>query len=83
VAAEVRLYSHLFVDPDPGRLEFTEALDPASLTVRAARVEPAIAQSPAARFQFERQGYFCRDSVDDRPGRPVFNRIVALKEGYR
>jgi glutaminyl-tRNA synthetase len=82
VPAEVRLYEHLFVDPNPGRLEFTESLNPRSLAVRAARLEPAIVDAPGPRFQFERQGYFCRDAVDSRPARPVYNRIVALKDGF-
>jgi glutaminyl-tRNA synthetase len=82
VPAEVRLYEHLFVDPNPGRLEFTAALNPRSLTVCEARLEPAVVTSTAMRFQFERQGYFCRDSVDSKPGRPVFNRVVTLKDGF-
>jgi glutaminyl-tRNA synthetase len=46
-------------------------------------VEPALAQVPAGtRVQFERNGYFCADEVDSKPGSPVFNRIVTLKDTW-
>ena len=48
-----------------------------------ARLEPALASAaPGARFQFERNGYFCVDSWDSAPGRPVFNRTVGLRDTW-
>jgi glutaminyl-tRNA synthetase len=79
VAAEFRLYEHLFNDPNPGRLEFTEALNSKSLTVLRGYVERAIVESTEPRFQFERLGYFCKDE-SHRADKPVFNRTVALRE---
>jgi glutaminyl-tRNA synthetase len=82
--AEVRLYDHLFTVENPDgedpSLPFTAFLNPESLVViEGCKVEPALAGAPAgARFQFERQGYFCADP-DSKPGRPVFNRTVTLK----
>ena len=81
-AAEVRIYDRLFVDPNPARLELTEAINRNSRIVKHARIERAIVDSPEVRFQFERQGYFFKDPVDSRPGAPAFNRIVALKDGF-
>jgi glutaminyl-tRNA synthetase len=87
VDAEVRLYDKLFTKPDPNEVEegkdFTANLNPNSLEiVHSAKVEPSLA-SPAVetRYQFERIGYFCVDP-DSRPGRPVFNRTVALKDTW-
>lgn len=81
VAAEFRLYEHLFNDPNPAKLDFATALNPASLTVRKGFVERAIVESEARRFQFERLGYFCKDD-SHRADRPVFNRTVALRDGF-
>ena len=85
VDAEVRLYDRLFASEDPsdeGRDPLTD-LNPDSLDiVRGAKVEPALSEAIAAeRFQFERQGYFCVDP-DSRPGAPVFNRTVTLKDTW-
>jgi glutaminyl-tRNA synthetase len=79
VAAEFRLYEHLFKDPNPAKLEFVDAVNPNSLTVRHGFVERAIADAAAPRFQFERLGYFCKDD-SYRADKPVFNRTVALRE---
>ena len=79
VPAEFRLYEHLFNDPNPAKLEFADAVNPNSLTVRHGFVERAIADSAAPRFQFERLGYFCKDD-SYRADKPVFNRTVALRE---
>jgi glutaminyl-tRNA synthetase len=82
--AEVRLYDRLFSVEEPGKLEdYRSALNPASLEiVRAAKVEPAAAAAPeGTRLQFERLGYFCVDR-DSRPGAPVFNRTVTLKDSW-
>ena len=83
--AEVRLYDRLFTVPDPeGGEDFREFLNPESLRVlRDARIEPSVAGDAAnTRYQFERQGYFWRDPVDSAPERPVFNRIVTLKDTW-
>jgi glutaminyl-tRNA synthetase len=85
VDAEVRLYDTLFSVPRPDEAEdVMSVLNPTSLDVLAgAKVEPALADVPAeSRFQFERQGYFCADWRDHRPGRPVFNRAVGLRDTW-
>jgi glutaminyl-tRNA synthetase len=83
--AEVRLYDRLFQSPDPGEggRDPLRDLNPHSLErLRDCRVEPALADAVAGtRFQFERLGYFCVDP-DSRPGAPVFNRTVTLKDGW-
>ena len=85
--AEVRIYDKLFTKEDPNQVEegqeFTANLDPNSLEVIAhAKLEPSLANAPiAARYQFERLGYFCVDP-DSKPERPVFNRTVALKDTW-
>jgi len=84
VPAELRLYNPLFTRPDPkGGEHFAADLNPNSLEVLSnARVEPALVErnSPEP-VQFERQGYFCPDP-DSKPGRPVFNRTVGLRDTY-
>jgi glutaminyl-tRNA synthetase len=81
--AEVRLYNQLFARPDPNVAEFAGDLNPNSLEVLSgALIEPALASdNAAAAVQFERQGYFCRDP-DSKPGRPVFNRTVGLRDTW-
>ncbi|HEY5829754.1 MAG TPA: glutamine--tRNA ligase/YqeY domain fusion protein [Hyphomicrobiaceae bacterium] len=83
VPAEVRLYNQLFAKPDPDVANFAADLNPNSLEVVAgAMLEPAAAADNAGEpVQFERQGYFCRD-VDSKPGRPVFNRTVGLRDTW-
>jgi len=87
IDAEVRLYDKLFSKEDPDQVEegqdFTANLNPQSLEVIShAKLEPSLANAPAgSRYQFERLGYFCVDP-DSRPGRPVFNRTVALKDTW-
>ncbi|MCL2153351.1 MAG: glutamine--tRNA ligase/YqeY domain fusion protein [Oscillospiraceae bacterium] len=87
IDAEVRLYDNLFTDPDPdcAGVDFIELLNPTSLEVlRGCKAENKIgdARAPEA-FQFMRIGYFAVDSRDSKPGKPVFNRAVALKDGYK
>ena len=85
LAAEVRLYEPLFLDeqPDTGGRDLMAGLNPASERVVTARVEPTLAGARAEdRFQFERHGYFVADRVDHASGRPVFNRIAGLKDGW-
>ncbi|HET7291273.1 MAG TPA: glutamine--tRNA ligase/YqeY domain fusion protein [Vicinamibacteria bacterium] len=84
IQAEVRLYDHLFVRPDPGaERDLLEDLNPKSEEVlTGCRLEPALASLPAgARVQFERLGYFCVDP-DAAPGRPVFNRTATLRDTW-
>lgn len=83
---EVRLYDHLFADDTAGDINGEDgqnALNPMSLTVlQQAMMEPGLANAPAgSHYQFLRQGYFCADS-DSRPGAPVFNRIVSLRDSW-
>jgi glutaminyl-tRNA synthetase len=85
VSAEVRLYDRLFADahPDAGGKDFLQALNPDSLKVVTAYVEPSLAQAqPDQKFQFERFGYFVADRHDHTPGKPVFNRAVGLKDSW-
>jgi glutaminyl-tRNA synthetase len=83
--AEIRLYDRLFSSEDPGAdgRDPLDDLNPNSLEVIAgAKVEPSLISAAAGhRFQFERQGYFCVDP-DSRPGQPVFNRTVTLKDSW-
>jgi glutaminyl-tRNA synthetase len=87
IDAEVRLYDKLFSKEDPNQVEegqeFTANLNPQSLeTIAHAKLEPSLANAPVeSRYQFERLGYFCVDP-DSKPGRPVFNRTVALKDTW-
>jgi len=86
VPAEIRLYDHLFLKPDPDDVEpgqtYLDNLNPDALRVITGQVDPATAAAPAgARFQFERQGYFCVDP-DSTPARPVFNRTVTLRDTW-
>jgi glutaminyl-tRNA synthetase len=85
VPAEVRLYDRLFTVENPGaEKDYRSALNPRSLEVLSGcRLEPSLAAAaPGSGYQFERQGYFCADRVDSRPGRPVFNRTVALRDAW-
>ena len=85
VDAEVRLYDRLFVSEDPAAAtgDPLTDLNPNSLEVlHGCKAEPVLADAAAGtRFQFERQGYFCVDP-DSRPGAPVFNRTVTLKDTW-
>jgi glutaminyl-tRNA synthetase len=87
IDAEVRMYDKLFTVEDPDQVaegqEFTANLNPSSLEViTQAKLEPSLANAQVeGRYQFERLGYFCVDP-DSRPGRPVFNRTVALKDTW-
>ncbi|PQA82280.1 glutamine--tRNA ligase [Limnohabitans sp. TS-CS-82] len=83
--AEVRMYDRLFTDaqPDAGGKDFLAALNPDSLKVVTAYVEPSLAHVPAgAHFQFERHGYFVTDRVDHAGGKLVFNKITGLKDTW-
>jgi glutaminyl-tRNA synthetase len=83
--AEVRLYDRLFTDaqPDAGGKDFLAALNPDSLKVVTAYVEPSLAHVTAgAHFQFERHGYFVTDHLDHAQGKLVFNKITGLKDTW-
>ncbi len=86
VNAEVRMYDRLFLDaqPDAGGKDFIESLNPNSLKVVTAVVEPSLANAlPDQKFQFERHGYFVADRVDHVQGSmPVFNLAVGLKDSW-
>jgi len=86
--AEVRLYDRLFRSANPsgekGDSDFTKYLNPGSLTtLPSSRVEPSLAGAPpGSRYQFERLGYFCVDSVNSSAGALVFNRTVTLRDSW-
>ncbi|MYM24770.1 glutamine--tRNA ligase/YqeY domain fusion protein [Duganella sp. FT135W] len=83
--AEVRLYDRLFTDaqPDAGGKDFISLLNPNAKEVITAYLEPGMSAAQAdQRYQFERHGYFVADRVDSQPGKPVFNRIVTLKDSW-
>ncbi len=85
VQAEVRLYDRLFTDaqPDAGGKDFLALLNPDSLKVVTAYVEPSLASAQAEdKFQFERFGYFVADRKDHGTGKPVFNRVTGLKDSW-
>lgn len=88
IGAEVRVYDSLFLKADPDDesdgLDFKAHLNPGSLeTLTQCRLEPGLANStPGSRFQFERQGYFCIDTVDSQDGHLVFNRTVPLRDSW-
>jgi glutaminyl-tRNA synthetase len=84
--ATLRLYDRLFAVPNPGAgdADFRTQLNPRSLEVlEGARIEPALASATLdQRWQFERKGYYCADSRDSKPGAPVFNLIVPLRDTW-
>lgn len=84
--AECRLYENL-VDEEKGKLNADGTLNfnPNSLTVlKGCYLEPALAEAGAYdSYQFVRNGFFCADCKDSKPGAPVFNRIVSLKSSFK
>jgi glutaminyl-tRNA synthetase len=88
VEGEVRLYDHLFTKEYPSDVpdgeDWKTSLNPRSLeVVEGAKLEPSLAgAAPGERYQFERLGYFCVDTVDSAPGRLVFNRTVTLRDTW-
>ena len=85
--AEVRLYDHLFTKPNPDEQsddDFMNFINHNSLEVlKSCRVEPGLkGAKPGSRVQFERQGYFCVDSVDSSDVKLIFNRIVSLRDTW-
>jgi len=87
IRAQIRLYDRLFTVDHPDmdkQKDFKEFLNPDSLEILDNCIlEPSLGTAGADdRFQFERQGYFCLDSSESRPGKPVFNRIVTLRDSW-
>ncbi|MGH7855855.1 MAG: glutamate--tRNA ligase family protein, partial [Candidatus Binatia bacterium] len=86
--AELRLYDHLFANPDPNDVaegvDWITTVNPESLVVvPSAKLEPSLATArPGERFQFERVGYFVADAVDHRAAQPVFNRTATLRDTW-
>ena len=85
LSAEVRLYEHLFSDPEPGSgdKDFLDDINPKSIAVlQGCKLEPGLADLELDEtVQFERQGYFCLDT-DSTPEKPVFNRTVSLRDSW-
>jgi len=85
---EVRLYDNLFSKENPSDVEqnadFKANLNPKSLeTIASCQAEPGLKQAmPGDRYQFLRQGYFCADTLDSKPGHPVFNRTATLRDTW-
>jgi glutaminyl-tRNA synthetase len=85
VPVEVRVYDRLFDHPAPDAAEgdYRDNINPNSLVVLKALVEPSIAAAqPEQRFQFEREGYFVADRFDSKPGALVFNMTIGLKDSW-
>ncbi len=81
--AKVRLYSQLLLDTENEEADFLSRINPHSLETLDALIEPSLKEAhPSNHFQFERQGYFFADPIDSKPGHPVFNRIVTLKDSW-
>ena len=83
----MRLYDRLLTDeaPPAGKdSDFLQAINPAALQVlKGCKLERSLQDSmPGERYQFERMGYFIADAKDSKPGSPVFNRIVTLKDSW-
>ena len=85
VEAEVRIYDRLFNEAAPDADDdFLQHLNPESLKVVQAVIEPALAQAASEdRFQLEREGYFVADQHDHTAQKPVFNRILDLKDSFK
>jgi glutaminyl-tRNA synthetase len=86
IPADVRLYDRLFkvARPEDADGDFARHINPDSLqVVEGARLEPSLASAePGSRWQLERVGYFIVDAIDSRPGAPVLNRIVTLRDSW-
>jgi glutaminyl-tRNA synthetase len=84
---EVRLYDRLFTVEFPEEDKsktFLDFINPQSLTILGGcKAEQSLADAtPDTRYQFEREGYFCADSVESRPGKLVFNRTISLRDSF-
>ena len=86
IEAEIRLFNPLFTTEDPDDVaeggSWEDNLNPDSMIVTRGYLEPSLGEAPIGQpFQFERVGYFCADT-DSKPGHPVFNRTVTLKDSW-
>jgi glutaminyl-tRNA synthetase len=81
IEAEFRIYDRLFLDPNPGSFDdLTSAINPESIHIRKGFVEPRMSNTkPEIVYQFEREGYFCRDNQSDGL---VFNKTVGLRDTW-
>ena len=81
----MRIYERLFANADPeAGDDFTQNLNPESVKVVQAVLEPSLVDAQAGeRFQFEREGYFIADEIDHQVGKPVFNRILDLRDSFK
>jgi glutaminyl-tRNA synthetase len=86
IKVQTRLYDHLFIKENPDEekdVDFKTYLNPSSLEICPFFVEPSLdGAAPGSRYQFERLGYFCVDSVDSSSQALVFNRTVALRDTW-
>lgn len=88
ITAEVRLYDRLFTVPEPDEVEeggdWRANLNKSSLQLlKNSKLEPSLADAaPWQPYQFLRMGYFCADPIDSKPGQPVFNRTVTLRDTW-
>ena len=82
IEAEFRIYDRLFLDPNPGNFDdLTSVINPESIHINKGFVEPGMSNAkPEMAYQFEREGYFCRDNKSDGL---VFNKTVSLKDSYK
>lgn len=87
ISAQIRIYDNLFTEPHPDNMDghdFKEFINPSSLKAVTAYIEPAIKNAQAEdRFQFERIGYFVADQHDYTQEKPIFNKIVGLKDSWK
>jgi glutaminyl-tRNA synthetase len=81
VSAEFKIYNRLFLDPNPSQVDdMSSALNPDSLIIKSGYVEPSLQDAEIEKaYQFEREGYFCRDSESDGI---VFNKTVGLRDTW-
>ena len=82
--AEIRSYDRLFNVEDPSRAEnMDDVINPSSLVLSEAVVEQSLLEvAPETRFQFEREGYFVADRYDHSQEKPVFNKVIGLRDTW-
>jgi len=81
LSAEFRIYDRLFLESNPANFDdLSSSINPNSLDIKNGFVEPNLSSSKAERaYQFEREGYFCRDSESNGL---VFNKTVGLRDTW-
>ncbi|MEC8525817.1 MAG: glutamine--tRNA ligase/YqeY domain fusion protein [Pseudomonadota bacterium] len=84
ISAEIRSYDRLFTVEDPSKADnMDDVINPTSLVVGQAIVEASLASAvPEDRFQFEREGYYVADRFDHASDKPVFNRVIGLRDTW-